>query len=85
MVSLIAYIIPDVPRKLQQQLRQETILTQEIVLETELKRAKGAGEEVLSDLEMEEIRGRTGTVRGRAKKTSGCTTPDNKGFLQEDP
>lgn len=84
-VSLIAYIIPDVPRKLQQQMRQETILTQEIVLETELKRAKGVGEEVLSDLEMEEIRGRTGTVRGRAKKTSGCTSPDNKGFLQEDP
>ncbi|ESO11495.1 hypothetical protein HELRODRAFT_71534, partial [Helobdella robusta] len=56
LVGLIAYIIPDVPYKLHQQMRQETILTHELVLETELKRAKGSGGEVLSKGEIDDIK-----------------------------
>ena len=57
MTSIVAYIIPDIPSKLRQQLRQESILTNEIVLETELKRARGEGES-LSQEEMKNIRRR---------------------------
>jgi len=55
--SGIAYLIPDMPRKLREQLRREAYLTNEIVLKTELEIARGE-DSVLSDLEMRGIRRR---------------------------
>jgi len=39
--SLIAYIIPDVPSQLQKQIRHEKWLTTNMIIHTELARAKG--------------------------------------------
>lgn len=55
--SAIAYMIPDMPRKLKEQLRREGYLTNEIILKTELEIARGA-DSVLSDIEMRGIRHR---------------------------
>lgn len=55
--SAIAYLIPDMPRKLREQLRREAYLTNEIVLKTELDIARGE-DSALSDLEMQGIRRR---------------------------
>ncbi|KAK3782661.1 hypothetical protein RRG08_037665 [Elysia crispata] len=46
--SLIAWLIPDVPTLLKEQIRREAYITNEIVLKTELRRAHG--EEVTRDL-----------------------------------
>lgn len=54
---MIAYLIPDVPGKLKEQMRREAVVTNEIILETELKRARGQ-DLILSDLELENIRRR---------------------------
>ncbi|GFO33377.1 anoctamin, partial [Plakobranchus ocellatus] len=45
--SLIAWLIPDVPTLLKEQIRREAYITNEIVLKTELKRAHG--EEITRD------------------------------------
>lgn len=39
--SLIAWLIPDVPTPLKEQIRREAYITSEIVLRTELNRARG--------------------------------------------
>ena len=41
MVGLLSYLIPDIPKKLGNQMKKERVLIQRIVVETELKRAKG--------------------------------------------
>ncbi|XP_012941487.1 anoctamin-4 [Aplysia californica] len=46
--SLIAWLIPDVPSVLKEQIRREAYITNEIVLKTELRRAHG--EEVTEDM-----------------------------------
>lgn len=61
-VALIAYLIPDIPRKLERQMKQERVLIQRIVVETELRRAKGDGQEVLSDEEREGIKRLTDNI-----------------------
>ena len=61
-VGLIAYLIPDIPRKLERQMKHERMLIQRIVVETELRRAKGHGAEVLSDAEREDIRKMTDNI-----------------------
>lgn len=42
MVIVIRWIIPDVPRALRQQIRQHEYLTNELIIQQELKRAKEA-------------------------------------------
>ncbi|CAH1800011.1 unnamed protein product [Owenia fusiformis] len=39
--SIIAWLIPDVPRKLQEQVKRESYVTNEIIIQTELERAHG--------------------------------------------
>lgn len=39
--SLLAWLIPDIPSDLREQIRREKYVTNEIVLATELKRARG--------------------------------------------
>ena len=39
--SLLAWLIPDIPTLLKEQIRRETYITNEIVLRTELQRAQG--------------------------------------------
>lgn len=39
---MIRWIIPDVPRKLSERIRQEAYLTNEIVIKQEMIRARGA-------------------------------------------
>lgn len=58
--SIIAYIIPDVPRKLNEQMRQEAVITNDIILETELLRVKGSKDATLSESALANIRTRSG-------------------------
>lgn len=58
LVGMIAYLIPDVPGKLKEQMRREAVVTNEIILETELKRARGQENIDLSDFEREIIKRR---------------------------
>lgn len=58
--SAIAYIIPDVPRQLNEQMRQEAVITNNIILETELLRYRGSKDATLCDDALERIRSRTG-------------------------
>lgn len=39
--SLMAWLIPDIPALLKEQIRRETYITNEIILRTELQRAQG--------------------------------------------
>jgi len=41
LTSLVAYVIPDVPFKLQKQMRRERQLTNHMIINTELDRAQG--------------------------------------------
>lgn len=58
LVGMIAYLIPDVPGKLKEQMRREAVVTNEIILETELRRARGQENIDLSDFEREIIKRR---------------------------
>ncbi len=49
--SAIAYLIPDMPRKLREQVRREAYLTNEIILKTELEIARGHDDMSDADLE----------------------------------
>jgi len=55
--SIIAYVIPDVPRKLNDQMRQEAVITNNIILEAELRRARGE-DPTLSESVLANIRSR---------------------------
>lgn len=57
--SIIDYIIPDVPRKLNDQMRHEAVITNNIILEAELRRARGEDPK-LSESVLANIRSRTG-------------------------
>jgi len=46
MTSLVAYVIPDVPFKLQKQMRHERQLTNRKIIKTELERARGHADPV---------------------------------------
>lgn len=41
LTSLIAYLIPDVPTEVKKQIRREAYISNEIVIKTELVKAKG--------------------------------------------
>ena len=55
--NFVAYIIPDMPRKLREQMRRETYLTNEIIMKTELEIARGE-DGIISDRELASIRRR---------------------------
>ena len=64
--SVIAYLIPDMPRKLREQVHREAYLSNEIILKTELKLAHG-DETSLSAAELRGIRRRIrGTILAAA-------------------
>lgn len=70
LTSLLAYMIPDMPRKLTEQVHREAYLTNEIILKTELEIAKGQQAD-LSPLAMRNIRRRVREAFGLdAKKPS---------------
>lgn len=50
--SFIAWLIPDVPAKLKEQIRREAYVTNEVILKIELLRARG---EVIKDETMKKI------------------------------
>lgn len=58
--NFIAYIIPDMPRKLREQVHREAYLTNEIILKTELEILRGK-DGVLSEDELKTIRRRAHT------------------------
>jgi len=41
LTSLVAYLIPDVPAKVQKMIRREAYISSEIVIKTELEKARG--------------------------------------------
>ena len=55
--NFVAYIIPDMPRKLKEQVRREAYLTNEIIMKTELDLARGDDDQ-LSPEELAAIRKR---------------------------
>ena len=77
--STIAYMIPDMPRKLREQVRREAYLTNEIVLKTELEIAKGE-DGLLTEEEMRRIRRR---VRGGVRRADSAPAPHD--LLDEIP
>ena len=66
--NLVAYVIPDMPRKLREQVHREAYLTNEIILKTELEKAHGM-DGVLSPQQLEDIR--------RRAKSNLDSTPSN--------
>jgi anoctamin-1 len=70
LTSLLAYAIPDMPRKLKEQVHREAYLTNEIILKTELDITKGAKPEI-SEGDLRDIRRRVREAFGlQAKKPS---------------
>ena len=55
--NFVAYIIPDMPRKLREQIRREAYLTNEIIMKTELEIARGE-DGIISDRDLASIRRR---------------------------
>jgi len=55
--SLIAYLIPDMPKKLEEQMRRQTVIGNAIILETELRRARRQ-DDLISDEDMNDLRHR---------------------------
>ena len=69
LVMAIAYAIPDMPRKLREQVRREAFLTNEIILKTELERSRGE-DMILEPDELAAIR-----RRARGPRSEGNSTP----------
>ena len=77
--NFVAYIIPDMPRKLREQVRREAYLTNEIILKTELDIARG-DDDHLSAEELAVIRkranayllGDTASMNNRLDAESGA-------------
>ena len=76
--NFVAYLIPDMPRKLREQVRREAYLTNEIILKTELEKAQGQ-DGVLTPQQLEEIRKRaeTGVHEGGVRQRNGQGADNN--------
>ena len=82
--SALAYLIPDMPRKLREQVRREAYLANEIILKTELKIARGS-KGGLSDNEMKGIRHRMKDLVLRSRVGNDAEGPVNNAPNAYDP
>lgn len=78
LVGIIAYIIPDVPAKVKEQMRREAEITNDLILRTELNRARGGQDADIEALqrsaigELDEISGAPGhMIEMAAHKIAG--------------
>ena len=76
--NAVAYLVPDMPRKLREHVRRENYLTNEIILKVELEIAKGHDKH-LDDAEMDDIRDRI-----RSNIFAFGKTQKDKGALAEE-
>lgn len=51
LVGIIAYLIPDIPAKVKEQMRREAEITNDMILKTELDRARGGQDADLEALQ----------------------------------
>ena len=74
----MAYLVPDMPRKLREQVRRENYLTNEIILKVELEIAKGNGSK-MDPSEMMNLRRRIQSnifAFGKAKQDEQAATAE---------
>lgn len=71
LTGLIDYIIPDAPSKLNDRLRRETALTNQIILQAELNRSKG--QQLLTTDQIKEIRQQVASFEGTHISTGGTS------------
>lgn len=83
---LLKWSIPDVPRKLQEQIRRENYLTNEIIIKQEMLRARGASASgdstawnpVAGDKEMELVRCPSNSNSLRRRNPHDITHPSTE-------